>query len=388
MKKLAKKHTIALQKQLKERNVEVAIISDPSSIYYFSGAHSFLGMEFGRPTVLVIPQSGSCSIITPLCEGPMLREMVWLDDLTLWLDGEDGEWRSPLEKVLTRHQNGNIGVDYFDMPRLVFDFIVRGRNPDTVTDITPFISHMRMVKSTEEIQVAKHAGEVAVAMVKGAYETAGIGVAEHEVALAVHNAGTRKTAELLETHYDDGLTSPLLHFQQIVTSGARTSLPHQRATMRKLEKNDPLFLCFCGITNFREFKLGFDRVLYIGQPKESDARLWDIALRAQAGALSAIRPGAIAEDVCKEYAEVIRSSGLECSFRAGRSVGYSYNEAPQLAMGDKTKLVPGMVFAVDGSVNDPGVSRAQTGDSIVVTDNGYEILTNYSNKIEDLIIDV
>ena len=388
MKKLAKKHTIALQKQLKERNVEVAIISDPSSIYYFSGAHSFLGMEFGRPTVLVIPQSGSCSIITPLCEGPMLREMVWLDDLTLWLDGEDGEWRSPLEKVLTRHQNGNIGVDYFDMPRLVFDFIAKERNPDTVTDITPIISHMRMVKSTEEIQVAKHAGEIAVAMLKGAYEAAGIGVAEHEVALAVYNAGTRKAAELLETHYDDGLTSPLLHFQQIVTSGTRTSLPHQRATMRKLEKNDPLFLCFCGIINFREFKLGFDRVLYIGQPKESDARLWDIALRAQAGALSAISPGAIAEDVCKEYAEVIRSSGLECSFRAGRSVGYSYNEAPQLAMGDKTKLVPGMVFAVDGSVNDPGVSRAQTGDSIVVTDNGYEMLTNYSNKIEDLIIDV
>ena len=138
--------------------------------------------------------------------------------------------------------------------------------------------------------------------------------------------------------------------------------------------------------NFREFKLGFDRVLYIGEPKESDARLWDIALRAQAGALSVIRPGTIAEDVFKEYAEVIRSSGLECSFRAGRSVGYSYNESPQLAMGDKTELAPGMVFAVDGAVNDPGVSRAQTGDSIVVTDNGYEILTNYSNKIEDLIV--
>ena len=83
---------------------------------------------------------------------------------------------------------------------------------------------------------------------------------------------------------------------------------------------------------------------------------------------------------------VIRSSGLECSFRAGRSVGYSFNEKPQLALGDKTKLLSGMVFAVDGAVNNPGVSRAQIGDSIVVTDNGFEKLTNYSNKIDDLIV--
>ena len=386
MKELAKKHATALQEQLKKQNIEAAVISDPSSIYYFTGAHSFLGMNFGRPTVLIVPQSGFCSIITPLCEGSMLREMVWLDDLILWMDGEDGEWRNPLEKILKGYKNGNVGVDYHEMPRIIFDFIVKDRNPDAVKDITPIINKMRMVKSPEELQVARHAGEVAVAMQKGAHETAGAGVSEYEIALAVYNAGTRKAAELLETHYDDGLTSPVLHFHQIVTSGVRTSFPHQRASLRKLEKNDPLFLCFCGITDFREFKLGFDRVLYIGQPKESDARLWNIALRAQKGALSAIRPGAIAEDVFKEYAEVIRSSGLECSFRAGRSVGYSYNEMPQLAMGDKTELVPGMVFAVDGAVNDPGVSRAQTGDSIVVTDDGYEKLTNYSNKIEDLIV--
>ena len=67
-------------------------------------------------------------------------------------------------------------------------------------------------------------------------------------------------------------------------------------------------------------------------------------------------------------------------------MGYSFNESPQLAIGDKTELLAGMVFAVDGAVNDPGVSRAQTGDSMVVTDTGYEKLTYYSNKIEDLIV--
>ena len=387
MKDLAKKHTIDFQKHLKDQFIDVAVISDPSSIYYFTGAHTFLGMEFGRPTILIIPQSGSCTIVTPLCEGAMLQQMVWLDDLKLWMDGENREWRPFVEDVLSAYKTGNIGVDYAETPRIVYDFIVKERSPDSVKDVTPIISKMRMVKSAEEIEVARHAGEVAVAMLKGAHETAGVGVPEYEIALAAHNAGSRKAAELLEAHYDDGLTSPMLQFQQIVTSGVRTSFSHQRSTLRRLKKHDPLFLCFCGITNFRQFKLGFDRVLYIGQPKESDARLWEIALKAQAGALSEVKPGAIAENVCKAYAEVIKASGLECSFRAGRSVGYSFNEMPQLAIGDKTVLKAGMVFAVDGAVNNPGVSRAQTGDSIVVTENGYEKLTKYSNKIEDLIID-
>ena len=80
MKELAQKHTQSFQEKLSQQNIELAVIFNPSSIYYFTGAHSFLGMDFGRPTVLIIPQSGSCSIITPLCEGAMLREMVWLDD--------------------------------------------------------------------------------------------------------------------------------------------------------------------------------------------------------------------------------------------------------------------------------------------------------------------
>jgi hypothetical protein len=45
-----------------------------------------------------------------------------------------------------------------------------------------------------------------------------------------------------------------------------------------------------------------------------------------------------------------------------------------------------MILAVDGSVNVPGFFRAQVGDSIVVTDLGYERLTRYTNVLEDMVI--
>ena len=49
-------------------------------------------------------------------------------------------------------------------------------------------------------------------------------------------------------------------------------------------------------------------------------------------------------------------------------------------------LRPGMIFAVDGSVNDPGVFRAQVGDSVVVTGDGVELLTNYTKELSQVIV--
>ena len=48
-------------------------------------------------------------------------------------------------------------------------------------------------------------------------------------------------------------------------------------------------------------------------------------------------------------------------------------------------LKPGMVFAVDGSANEENF-RAQVGDSFIITENGYEQITNFSKNVEDLII--
>ena len=47
-----------------------------------------------------------------------------------------------------------------------------------------------MIKSSEELQLARHTGTVAMAMMNVARETIGDGVPEYEVALASSRAGT------------------------------------------------------------------------------------------------------------------------------------------------------------------------------------------------------
>jgi len=153
-----------------------------------------------------------------------------------------------------------------------------------------------------------------------------------------------------------------------------------------MRRGEPVFLCFCGMTNFHKFKLGFDRTFWIDEiVDETQIGVYQVAVDSQAAALAALRPGVVAEDVHAAYAEVIQSAGYEYPFRCGRGTGFSYLEIPQLVTGDRTVLEPGMVLAVDGSVSTSSF-RAQVGDSFIITDDGYEALTAHPKTIEDVIL--
>jgi Xaa-Pro aminopeptidase len=141
------------------------------------------------------------------------------------------------------------------------------------------------------------------------------------------------------------------------------------------------------MTNFHRFKLGFDRTFWIGEIADKDQEeVYQVALDSQAAALSVLRPGITAEEVHSAYAEVIQAAGYAYPFRCGRATGYSFLERPQLVFGDKTVLRPGMVLAVDGSVTKPGSFRAQVGDSVIMTEAGFDSITFHPNALEDMVV--
>ena len=115
-------------------------------------------------------------------------------------------------------------------------------------------------------------------------------------------------------------------------------------------------------------------------------KAFEVAVKSQKAALDMLRPGVTAEDVHSAYADTIQSEGYPYpTFRCGRGTGFSFLEEPQLVVGNKTILQPGMVFAVDGGASAKNF-RSQVGDSFIITEEGYEQITHHSKKIEDLII--
>lgn len=374
-----------LRQAMSKAGFSVALITDDDSVYYLTGYYDYLHMEFGRPTILAVPADGPSVLITPSMERDMAEAAARVDRIAAWNDGMGTEWRAALPDLL--NGAGPVAIEYEAMPQAVRSCVEGLVETERLRDITPLLADMRMIKSEEELQLARHAGEVAMAMMQAGRGAIGDGVREFEVALATSEAGTRAAAQLLEDHYTDARMSPNTHFLQIMASGRDITMPHHRPTTRKMRRGEPVFLCFCGMTNFHRFKLGFDRTFWIGEIADrSQEAVYRVALESQAAALAQVRPGNTAEAVHAAYAEVIQDAGYDYPFRCGRATGFSFLEKPQLVAGDTTILQPGMVLAVDGSVSVAKSFRAQVGDSVIVTEAGYEPLTRHPNAIGEVIL--
>ena len=370
--------------EMGEKGLDVALITDDDNVYYLTGYYDYLHMEFGRPTILIVPRDGPSLLITPTIDLNTAQSAARVDKIAAWNDGMGAEWRTELPAAVKGATL--IGIEPDHMPALVRRYVDELVGTQYLISITPILSEMRMIKSTQELQLARHAGQVANAMMDAGRAAIGDCVPEYEIAIATSQAGTRKAAELLTEYYDDTDMSPNTHFLQIMASGETITKTHHRATTRIMRRGEPVFLCFCGMTNFHRFKLGFDRTFWIGEMMDpSQAAVYEVALASQQAALDALRPGVTAESVHAAYAEVIQGAGYEYPFRCGRATGFSFLEAPQLVTGDTTTLQPGMVLAVDGSVAVDNF-RAQIGDSFIITQDGYEPVTDHPKTIDQLIV--
>ena len=380
-----KKNLEKLKQDLNKNNIDLAVITDDDSIYYFTGYYDFLHMSFGRPTILLVPKDSDTLLITPLIDAHLVKKNCPVDKIITWNDGVDNEWREELPKYIKK--NVNVAIEKFKISTLVLNYISSLYEQESLKNISPILDLIRMVKTEDELKIAKSAGKVAEAMMHAGKDAIGHNVPEYEVALATSQAGTRKAAEILENEFNDTDISPLIHFLQIMASGKDLPKTHHRSSTKLIKDGEPVFLCFCGMTNFHKFKLGFDRTFWLKEIRdESQIKTYETAVQSQKAALSVLGPGVKAEDVHAAYADTIQSAGYPYpTFRCGRATGFSMLEEPQLVSGNKTILQPGMVFAVDGSANEENF-RAQVGDSFIITENGYEQITNFSKKIEDLII--
>lgn len=371
----------AFVERLKRERIDIAFLSDGDSIFYFSGVWGYLGMEFGRATILTLTEHEPPMLITPAMEAEMARATSGLDSILAWSDGEAGEWQAHVDALVNRFKPKRIGIEKGKTHPRVLEAISSVASRAEIVDVSGIISDQRMIKSAEEIATMRKAGQVAVAMVEAARAVLKAGVQEFEVALAIIAGGTRRAAELLAAEGRTTLHSPTIHNLGIMQSGRDMCMVHKRSTIKQVEAGDPVYLCFCGLVTYKQVKLGFDRQFFIGNVDQEMEHAFETAISAQRAALDLVRAGTVAEDVALAAEHVYQSAGFGPAYRTGRGIGCSFLEEPQLKKGNKTLLQSGMTIVVDGGVTIPGRGGGRVGDSVVVTDSGFEFLTDYPREL-------
>lgn len=150
------------QNKLAEKNIDLALLTDEENVYYLIGHYDYLHMEFGRPTILVVPQNVPVILITPTIDLNAAQSAAQVDPIAPWNDGMDNEWREELPTAI--RNTTTIAVEPDHMPPMVRTYVSEVIDTRRLDNATPLLSAMRMIKLPEELQLARHAGEVATAM--------------------------------------------------------------------------------------------------------------------------------------------------------------------------------------------------------------------------------
>ncbi|HEX4156217.1 MAG TPA: aminopeptidase P family protein [Acidobacteriaceae bacterium] len=234
------------------------------------------------------------------------------------------------------------------------------------------VAKLRERKDADEIVKMRRAARLGCRLFEGVVKRMVPGVTEMEVALAMEVEARRAGAEAMS-------------FETIVASGARSALPHGRASGAKLSRRGFVTLDFGVLLD--GYCSDMTRTVHLGK---ATAREWDVyhsVLEAQQAGVAAVRPGARCGDVDEAARSVLKRARLERWFThsTGHGVGLEIHEGPRIAgqvPGREEQLLePGMVVTIEPGVYLPGKFGVRIEDMVLVTERGGEVLTAASPKV-------
>lgn len=258
-----------------------------------------------------------------------------------------------------------------------------------VTPLGDLIESMMACKSHNEIALIRESGRWCSYAHRLLQEYSRPGATEAEASLRAGHEATLAMLEELGDAYGGGLSSSsgvsAGYRGQI---GLRSSWAHAVAHNIEFQPGDVL------VTETSAPIWGYnaelERAMIIGEPTDEMRRLFEHTVAAQETAFAAIRPGATCADVDGAVMRYFEENDLVGYWRqhTGHGIGLRNHEAPFLDLGDHTVLEPGMVFTIEPGLYDDAIGGFRHSDTVAVTEDGVEILTDYPSDIESLTIPV
>jgi Xaa-Pro aminopeptidase len=149
----------------------------------------------------------------------------------------------------------------------------------------------------------------------------------------------------------------------------------------KLGAND--FAFFDVGIKYRGYRSDIGRLVSFGEPSEELRFLFEASKAGQQTAIDMMRPGVVARDVFNAAVQAVRDAGIPSYKRqhVGHGIGIEYYDLPVLTPSAETVLEPGMVFEVETPYYRLGVGGAFIEDTVVVTENGSDIITTLSRDL-------
>jgi Xaa-Pro aminopeptidase len=355
------------------------VLFDQAYIHYYLG-FNFLSNE--RPVVVVV--GDELTAFVPRFEVERTEEEGDFDRVESY-----PEYPGPahpmvllarlLDGDVAADQDGYSGILGYEGPALSE---VTGR---AVKTLAPFIESCMRRKSPAEVELVRASARWCEHAHRLLQQYSVAGATEAEASLRAGHEATLAFLEAVGPEYAGQLGS-----QDGVTAGyrgqigRRSAWAHAVAHNIRFEPGDML------VTETAAPIWGYnaelERGMVVGEPTDEQRELHAHTVAMQQVAFDAFRPGITCGDVDQAVFDYLDEHGIRDLWRqhTGHGIGLRNHESPFLDVGDHTPVEPGMVFTIEPGVYKEGLGGFRHSDTVVVTDHGIEILTDYPRDLESL----
>lgn len=266
--------------------------------------------------------------------------------------------------------------------------ILLNQDIEVVTDFDDTVTNIRAVKTDMEIEhitETQRANEDAMAVAAGMLERATI---DEEVlwlnGAILTSERIRRAIEVTLIEEDCGVSDC------IVAAGAESAKAHAVGS-GPIKPDEPIIIDIAPHNTGSRYFSDMTRTFVKGEPEAKVREWYDLTREAYEVALDTIQPGVMGETVNERVCDVFERGGYptlrtdestENGFTSatGHGVGLDVHEQPKLSWGGG-ELQPGHVVTVEPGLYEQGIGGVRLEDLIVVTETGYENLTDYPREL-------
>ncbi len=344
--------------------VDAAFLTRPATIAHLTGFRAetmerlmALAVSGGEVTVLIVPG---------IEEEPARADARGVEVLG-WKDGED-PYALVAEVLGTRPQKLAVESEHLTLAtQWRLEERVQAR---ALVDATSVLGGLRLRKTPPEIALLEEAARITDQVTGSVLAQARAGMTEIEIGRLIDDAIQGAGAQL--------------SFPSLVQAGPASADPHHRPAPTRLRRGDLLLLDFGAAVG--GYCADTTRTVSCGIPSPEQQRVFDLVLRAHDRAIAAVRPGVTTGAIDEAARGVIRDGGHAEHFlhRVGHGLGLEDHEAPSLDPGSTLVVEEGMVFTIEPGVYLPGWGGVRIEDDLVVTPDGYRLLTRAARELVPL----
>ena len=342
-----KKQTENLRKELEKKKIDVLLLVNYSSDHTDDNFYYFTGIEWIEHAFAIITKETE-QLYLPSFEIERCKNETWIKNIA------ELPKQKPFENIMRSLKEKKVGINGEFLTANTYEKL---RKKVKTADLSGVIRNLRIIKTQDEIDLIRKAIHITGKW----YHNVDFSKAENEIAADIQAVAAKNGAKAA--------------FDSIVAYDSNSALPHAKVTNRKGSR---VLLIDSGAA-YKGYHADVTRTFPVREDKEFE-KIYGIVLDIQERAINMVSPGVKASAIDKFVRSELKRKGFEFIHSTGHGIGLEIHEAPAISEKSKDILKENMVHTIEPGIYLKGKFGIRIEDDVLVTRNGYEVLTKGIGK--------